>query len=262
MNDLINSTDSYVSPNSSVQDLNEREGGRGNGRVDSGFKNGRGKVEHEMYVFVMDQLRKLEERLLEVVTEAEVGSVRDEDGNLVKGAKEKEKGWTVVPRGLKGRTDMAMSWLPVRAKAMELVRQRDALGSRVLFAQMSMISSRVREQESRSRKREERQNERLDRLEGMVVRQHEKLDKLETLVYRMMHRDRVGFSADSDSPKYEEEYVQPQLNQQQTSFPSKHDNQDPPRTPSILDANSTISDVERKQEFASRHYPISSVQST
>ena len=42
---------------------------------------------------------------------------------------------------MKGRTDIALSWLPVRAKALELVRQRDALGSRVLFAQMSMISS-------------------------------------------------------------------------------------------------------------------------
>lgn len=94
----------------------------------------RSKVEHEMYSFVMDQLGKLEERLLALLTEAEVSATRKS---------EKEEGWTIAPRRMKGRTDIAMSWLPVRAKALELVRQRDALGSRVLFAQMSMISSYV-----------------------------------------------------------------------------------------------------------------------
>jgi hypothetical protein len=49
----------------------------------------------------------------------------------------------------------------------------------------------VRDQESRSRKREERQRERMDRLEDLVYAQHEKLDRLEDLVYRVMHRDRV-----------------------------------------------------------------------
>jgi hypothetical protein len=49
----------------------------------------------------------------------------------------------------------------------------------------------VREQEARARKREERQQDRLDRLESMVCTQHEKLDRLENLVYRIMHRDRV-----------------------------------------------------------------------
>lgn len=85
-----------------------------------------------MYSFVMDQLGKLEERLLSLLTEAEE-----------KAAKEKDDGkqWTLVPRRVRFRTSIAMSWLPVRAKAMELVKQRDALGSRVLFAQMSMMSS-------------------------------------------------------------------------------------------------------------------------
>jgi hypothetical protein len=92
-------------------------------------------MEHEMYRFVIDQLGRLEERLLELLTEAEVATNKERDVDW-KGGK-----WTIVPRGLRGRTDIAMSWLPVRAKALELVRQRDALGSRVLFAQMSMISS-------------------------------------------------------------------------------------------------------------------------
>jgi hypothetical protein len=88
---------------------------------------------YEMYAFVVDQLGKLEERLLELLSEAEEKAMQgdEEDG----------KRWTLVPKGVRFRTSIAMSWLPVRAKALELVRQRDALGSRVLFAQMSMISS-------------------------------------------------------------------------------------------------------------------------
>jgi hypothetical protein len=93
--------------------------------------------ESEMYSFVMDQLGKLEERILECVVEAE------ESASTLERDAEKSEGWTIVPRGLRGRTDIAMSWLPVRGKALELVRQRDALGSRVLFAQMSLISSYV-----------------------------------------------------------------------------------------------------------------------
>ncbi len=85
-----------------------------------------------MYKFVVEQLGQLEERLLECLAEAEEGVDRKQGG---------DGGWTIVPRSVRGRTDIAMSWLPVRAKALELVRQRDALGSRVLFAQMSMISS-------------------------------------------------------------------------------------------------------------------------
>jgi hypothetical protein len=59
----------------------------------------------------------------------------------------------------------------------------------------------VRDQESRSRKREERQRERMDRLENLVYAQHEKLDRLEDLVYRVMHRDRVG----SENRAFQEE---------------------------------------------------------
>lgn len=65
----------------------------------------------------------------------------------------------------------------------------------------------MRDQETRSRKREEQHRERLERLEKMVFAQHEKLDTLETLVYRIMHRDAVEVGEDSgrrESPKYEE----------------------------------------------------------
>lgn len=89
-------------------------------------------VEYEMYVFVMDQLGRLEERLLDLLADAEEKANQQE----VKGER-----WTLVPFGIGGRANIAVTWLGVRAKALELVRQRDALGSRVLFAQMSMISS-------------------------------------------------------------------------------------------------------------------------
>ncbi|ESZ90457.1 hypothetical protein SBOR_9151 [Sclerotinia borealis F-4128] len=136
--------------------------------------------EYQMYVFVMEELGKLEERLLELVTEAESkASSEDEAG----------KKWTLVPRSMAFRTSVAMSWLPVRRKALELVRQRDALGARVLFAQMSMM--RVRDQESRAKERDILDHERIDRLESTVHSQHEKLDRLESLIYRLMRRDRI-----------------------------------------------------------------------
>jgi hypothetical protein len=101
--------------------------------------------EYQMYVFVMDQLRKLEERLLSLLTQAEVeaGRQRSKNENEIQ-----KTSWTVIPQRYRKfewgtATATAVSWLPVRTKALELVRQRDALGSRVQFAQLSMISSYV-----------------------------------------------------------------------------------------------------------------------
>jgi hypothetical protein len=68
---------------------------------------------------------------------------------------------------------------------------------------MLIDQRRVRDQESRARKREERDMERMERLETMVNAQTEKLDKLEDLVYRIMHRSRVNFDNNPESPKYE-----------------------------------------------------------
>lgn len=89
-------------------------------------------MEYQMYIFVMEQLGKLEERLLELLTEAETKASSES---------QKTPTWTFVPGSWAITTNIAVSWMPVRTKALELVRQRDALGSRVLFAQMSMISS-------------------------------------------------------------------------------------------------------------------------
>ena len=75
----------------------------------------------------------------------------------------------------------------------------------------------MRDQETKSRRREEGQGERLERLEKMVFAQHEKLDKLEDLVYRVMHRDRVGLEGGviekrEETPKHEEEHSAGQNN--------------------------------------------------
>jgi hypothetical protein len=123
-----------------------------------------------------------QQRLLELLTETEIRASHTLEA----------KRWTLVPRGVRGPTEIAMSWLPVRAKALELVRQRDALGSRVLFAQMSLLGSTVREQETRARKGEEASRERMDRLEVVVGELGGKLERLEDMVWRVMHRDRVG----------------------------------------------------------------------
>ncbi|KAH8801585.1 hypothetical protein F5884DRAFT_519873 [Xylogone sp. PMI_703] len=157
-------------------------------------------TEYQMYIFVMEQLGKLEERLLDLLTETEIRATRESEP-------ERAGGWTLVPQRVRFTTSIAMSWLPVRAKAMELVRQRDALGSRVLFAQMSLISSRVRDQEIQFRKREELYRENTERLEATINSQHEKLDRLEDLVYRLMHRSQFGYPPEDstmESPKYEE----------------------------------------------------------
>jgi hypothetical protein len=99
---------------------------------------GGGEKEYQMYVFVLDQLVKLEERLLGLLVVAETEAEKREGRR--KGL-DSQRGWTVVPQTWRFPSATAVSWLPVRTKALELVRQRDALGSRVLFAQLSMLSS-------------------------------------------------------------------------------------------------------------------------
>ncbi|KAI1409522.1 hypothetical protein F5Y13DRAFT_91507 [Hypoxylon sp. FL1857] len=90
--------------------------------------------EYQMYTFVMDDLVKLEQRLLELVEEIE--SKAGSEDELRQGVR-----WALVPRGWGFTTAVAMAWLPVRTKALELVRQRDALTARVSFTQISMLSS-------------------------------------------------------------------------------------------------------------------------
>jgi hypothetical protein len=125
MNDLVNATDNH-----------KRRDGR--------------EKEFQMYAFVMDQLVRLEERLLSLLTEAEL------EANRVPG--DSSRNWTFIPQKYQifkfpTATATAVSWLPIWTKALELVRQRDALGSRVLFAQLSMISSYVTSQPRHRRPR-------------------------------------------------------------------------------------------------------------
>lgn len=93
----------------------------------------RGQPEYEMYAFVMDDLVKLEQRILDLLAEAETKAAGQDAGSQGK--------WTLVPRSWSFTTNVAMAWLPVRTKTLELVRQREALTGRVQFTQMSMISS-------------------------------------------------------------------------------------------------------------------------
>lgn len=124
-------------------------------------------TEYQMYAFVMDDLLRLEKRLLELVAETELRAAAEEattttggGGGGAGGGSSLEKGagkagsiaerWVGVVTGSSAgapwwrvTTGVAVAWLPVRAKALELVRQRDALTARVLFTQMSMVSSYV-----------------------------------------------------------------------------------------------------------------------
>ena len=47
------------------------------------------------------------------------------------------------------KMEIAMQWLPKRGEAMELRRNREALGTRVMFATLAMIGSKLSEQELR-----------------------------------------------------------------------------------------------------------------
>lgn len=142
--------------------------------------------EQQMYTFVMDDLLNLERRLLDLVGEIEAkAAMGGEEGSR----------WTLVPRSWQGgRTSVAMAWLPVRTKALELVRQREGLTARVQFMQMSMISSRLRDLESRTKWREMKNDESSRKLEALVENQRDKIHHLEDLVCRLMYQDQGSLS--------------------------------------------------------------------
>ncbi|KEZ45281.1 hypothetical protein SAPIO_CDS2075 [Scedosporium apiospermum] len=137
--------------------------------------------EYQMYAYVMDDLDRLEKRLLEIVEETEL--------RAAEGDARRAEGWTLVPNGWALGSGVAMAWLPVRKKALELVRQRDALTGRVQFAQMSMISSRVRDLETRMKWMETINYESLTRLEKYVTEQRDDVLRLEELVCLLSKRD-------------------------------------------------------------------------
>lgn len=147
------------------------------------------KRETGMYLSVLEQLVLLETRLLDLVNgvesraegrmapqrlrrvatdfsgqsmEKDLGGGKKEGWNLT--------GWNWMPGSWGLRTEIAVQWLPVRTEALDLMRQREALGSRVLFAQNALIGSRLSEQEERSRRHDERLREMLEIVKEMGVR--------------------------------------------------------------------------------------------
>ncbi|OHE92142.1 hypothetical protein CORC01_12545 [Colletotrichum orchidophilum] len=145
--------------------------------------------EYQMYAFVMDDLIKLEKRILELLAEAETKAAGQDAENQGK--------WTLVPKSWSFTTNVAMAWLPVRTKTLELVRQREALTARVQFTQMSMISSRIRDLESRTTWMEAKSEESFIRMENQIAEQRAQIHRLEDLVYRLMHRSRLSHGPDS-----------------------------------------------------------------
>ncbi|GKT54231.1 hypothetical protein ColTof3_01570 [Colletotrichum tofieldiae] len=144
--------------------------------------------EYQMYAFVMDDLIKLEQRILELLAEAETKAAGQDA--------ESQGRWTLVPKSWNFTTTVAMAWLPVRSKTLELVRQREALTARVQFTQMSMISSRIRDLESRTTWTEAKTEDSSIRMENQIAEQRAQIHRLEDLVYRLMHRSRLSNAND------------------------------------------------------------------
>ncbi|KAH6893358.1 hypothetical protein B0T10DRAFT_482086 [Thelonectria olida] len=142
--------------------------------------------EYQMYTFVMDDLLNLEQRILDLVAETEARSSMGEEGNR----------WTLVPRSWQGgRTSVAVAWMSVRSKVLELVRQREGLTARVQFMQMSMISSRLRDLESRTKWREMKTDDSSRKLEALVESQRDKIHQLEEVVNRLMEPGHLSRAA-------------------------------------------------------------------
>lgn len=136
------------------------------------------RTEYQMFAFVMDDLLNLEKRLLDIVNDienrTEVPSLNTNTGLT----------WTLIPRSWQGgKTSVAVTWLGVRTKALELVRQREALTARVQFLQMSMVSSRLRDLESHVHSRGAANEARAVALRSAVETQARGLKALEAKVH-------------------------------------------------------------------------------
>lgn len=133
-----------------MDDAQEEDEKKALGKRNGHRQRQRQQQQQQMYKFVMDDLLNLEQRLLDLVTDIEVKSA-------LRGASE----WTLLPRRWaagRARPSVAVSWLGVRTKALELVRQREALTARVQFLQVSMISARMGDLEARVRVFEEKRD--------------------------------------------------------------------------------------------------------
>lgn len=101
------------------------------------------RAEQHMFAFVMEDLLNLEQRLLDIITDvesrAELSPSSSSSSSSGTGLS-----WSLIPGSWHGgRPSVAVAWLGVRTKALELVRQREALTERVQFLQLSMIASRL-----------------------------------------------------------------------------------------------------------------------
>jgi N-acetylglucosaminylphosphatidylinositol deacetylase len=134
--------------------------------------------EYQMYAFVMDDLINLEQRLLDLVTEVESRA------SAARGPKNGDGRWTLVPSSWqRGTPSVGMAWMSVRTKALELVRQREALTARVQFLQMSMLSSRLGELEARTKMGE--------KMDGVMRSHADEFRRLETLMQQLPVRGRL-----------------------------------------------------------------------
>jgi hypothetical protein len=107
----------------------------------------------------------------------------------------------------------------------------------------------VRDQDAKSRKREERQMDRLERLEAMVYAQHEKLDRLEDLVYRVMHRDRVTLSRNPNLPG-DEQRSPPKRSETEATLSNPDDDEN---------ADPSYSQTMHKKKVGTTFYPIPNI---
>lgn len=147
--------------------------------------------EYQMYAFVMDDLINLEQRLLDLVTEVESKAATP------RGPRNRDEKWTLVPSSWqRGTPSVGMAWMSVRTKALELVRQREALTARVQFLQMSMISSRLSDLEARTKWGELKTDENSRKMDGVVDSHKAEFRRLETLVQQVLGRERKGVAMD------------------------------------------------------------------
>lgn len=139
--------------------------------------------EYQMYNFVMDDLINLEQRLLDLITEVE--SKAKPLTNTI--SREGDDHWTLVPRSWqRGTPSVGMAWMAVRTKALELVRQREALTARVQFLQMSMISSRLSDLEARTKWAEFKTDESARKMEGVAESNRAEFERLGGLMRRVL----------------------------------------------------------------------------
>ncbi|POR33419.1 Uncharacterized protein TPAR_06401 [Tolypocladium paradoxum] len=145
------------------------------------------KMEHQMYAFVMEDLLNLEQRLLDLVMEVEA---KASTGSGV------DSSFALLPRSWQGgRPSVAMAWLPVRTKTLELARQREALTARVQFLQMSMMSSRLRDLESRTRRGEVKSEESSKKLDGLLESQREGIRRQDAFMERGGFKRGLGWKS-------------------------------------------------------------------